>query len=225
MEAKSEFYQFLTETPPLDFPKTPKQKSHLAEIFRQMVRSFGNTLQRIMPEDAPTRHSEFLRYYAESEGSLRTFIRTMLQSREDISEVLQETTLFLWDRFSEFDQSKDFKNWAFGVARMKALALLRDRRRDRHIFDDDLVERLADEAIGMESRHLSHREALSHCLEKLPAHQREMVLAAYTKGTRMDDLAKQRLQTPMSLYKLLQRIRFLLLACVRQQFREVEASS
>jgi hypothetical protein len=50
-----------------------------------------------------------------------------------------------------------------------------------------------------------------------------MVLAAYTKGTRMDDLAKQRLQTPMSLYKLLQRIRFLLLACVRQQFREVEA--
>ena len=116
------------------------------------MRSFGNTLQRIMPDDAPTRHSEFLRYYAESEGSLRTFIRTMLQSREDISEVLQETTLFLWDRFSEFDQSKDFKNWAFGVARMKALALLRDRRRDRHIFDDDLVERLADEAIGMESR-------------------------------------------------------------------------
>ena len=178
-----------------------------------------------MPDSAPPRHSEFLRYYAESEGSLRTFIRSMLQSREDISEVLQETTLFLWERFSEFDQSRDFKNWAFGVARMKSLALLRDRRRDRHVYDDDLVERLADEAIAMESRHLSHREALSQCLEKLPAQQREMVLAAYTKGTRMDDLAKQRLQTPMALYKLLQRIRFLLLQCVRQQFKEAEAQS
>ena len=176
-----------------------------------------------MPDPHPPRQSEFLRYYAESEGSLRTFIRSMLQSREDVSVVLQDTTLFLWDKFSEFDQSRDFHHWAFGVARMKALALLRDRRRDRHIFDNDLVTRLADEATVMESRHLCHREALSHCLEKLPAHQREMVLAAYTKGTRMDDLAKQRMQTPMALYKLLQRIRLLLLQCVRQQFKEVEA--
>jgi RNA polymerase sigma-70 factor, ECF subfamily len=176
-----------------------------------------------MPDDKNPRNSEFLRYYAECEGSLRTFIRSMLQSREDVSEVLQETTLLLWDKFSEFDQSRDFKNWAFGVARMKALALLRDRRRDRHIFDDDLVTRLADESIALESRHLCHREAISNCLEKLPAHQREMVLAAYTKGTRMDELAKQRMQTPMALYKLLQRIRLLLLQCVRQQFKGVEA--
>gem|GEM_PF-4861351 len=83
---------------------------NLFKFFRQMANRSGNTLQRMMPDDAPPRHLEFLRYYAESEGSLRTFIRSMLQSREDISEVLQETTLFLWERFSEFDQFKDFKS-------------------------------------------------------------------------------------------------------------------
>jgi len=42
------------------------------------------------------------------------------------------------------------------------------------------------------------------------------VLAAYTKGMRMDELATQRGQTPMSFYKFLHRIRQSLLECVRR---------
>jgi RNA polymerase sigma-70 factor (ECF subfamily) len=84
------------------------------------------------------------------------------------------------------------------------------------VFDDELVGRLADEAVAAEPRHEAQREALERCLQKLPAHQRKLVLAAYTKGTRMDELATQRGQTPMSLYKFLHRIRQSLLECVRR---------
>lgn len=177
-----------------------------------------------MPFSDEASHDEFLRLYAENEAALRTFVRAMLQTREDASEVLQETILVLWRRFGEFDRGGDFKRWAFGIARMKALSLLRDRMRDRHVFDDDLVGRLADEAVAMERRHLSHREALERCLEKLPVTQREIVLAAYVKGTRMDELAVRRGQTPMSLYKLLHRIRQTLLECVNRTLAE-EAQS
>ena len=173
-----------------------------------------------MPAPDVTDPDDFLRLYAESEAALRTFVRTMLQAREDASEVLQETILVLWRRFGEFDRRGDFKSWAFGIARMKALALLRDRRRDRHVFDDDLVSRLADEAVALEKRHLTQREALERCLGKLTESQREIVLAAYTKGTRMDELAAQRGQTPMSLYKLLHRIRQALLECVNRTLAE-----
>ena len=68
----------------------------------------------------------------------------------------------------------------------------------------------------MEQRHDRQREALDSCLQKLPGPQRELALAAYTKGTRMDALAAERGQTAMSLYKLLQRIRQILLECVRR---------
>jgi RNA polymerase sigma-70 factor, ECF subfamily len=44
-------------------------------------------------------------------------------------------------------------------------------------------------------------------LEKLLHDQRLLVLTAYTKGTRMDDLAAQRGETPMALYKKRHRIR------------------
>ena len=170
--------------------------------------------RRAMPGTDEASHDDFLRFYAESEASLRTFVHTILPVREDASEVLQETILVLWRRFAEYDRSRDFKSWAFGIARVKAMSLLRDRRRDRHVFDDELVGRLADEAVLLDQRHASHREALERCLEKLPEGQREFVLAAYAKGARIDKIAARRGQTPMSLYKLLHRIRQALLECV-----------
>jgi RNA polymerase sigma-70 factor (ECF subfamily) len=59
---------------------------------------------------------------------------------------------------------------------------------------------------------------LENCLQKLPEAQRELVLAAYTKGNRMDELANQRAQTPMSLYKILHRTRTKLLECIQRNF-------
>jgi len=167
-------------------------------------------------------HDQFLRLFAAHEPALRTFVRSLLPALADVSEVMQEVAVVLWQKFAEFDATRDFRKWAFGVARYQALAYLRDRTRDRHIFDDELVGRLADEAVAAGPRHEAQREALETCLQKLPAHQRELVLSAYTKGTRMDELAAQRERTAMSLYKLLHRIRQLLLECVRRAIAREE---
>ncbi len=148
----------------------------------------------------------------------RTFVRSLLPSRGDASEVMQEVAVVLWRKFPEFDASRDFRKWAFGVARYEVLAYLRDLVRDRHVFDDALVNRLADAAAAAESRHDTQRDALEACLQKLPPAQRELVLSAYAEGTRIDELAAQRGQTAMSLYKVLHRIRQALIECVRRQF-------
>jgi RNA polymerase sigma-70 factor (ECF subfamily) len=161
-------------------------------------------------------HEQFLRLFAEHEPALRTFVRSLLPSRDDASEVMQEVAVVLWQKFAEFDPTRDFRKWALGVARYEVLAHLRDRGRDRHVFDDALVNRLADEAAAADERHEAQREALETCLRRLPEGQRELVLSAYAKGTRMDELAAQRGQTAMSLYKVLHRIRQALLECVRR---------
>jgi len=165
------------------------------------------------PSIDDAQHTQFLRLFAANEAALHTFVRSMLPSRQEAAEVMQDVAVTLWQKFSSADE---FRPWAFGVARNMALRHLRSQAHDRHVFDDELVNRLADEAATMEQRHLTQREALAGCLQKLPAIQRELALAAYTKGTRMDELAVKRGQTPMSLYKLLQRIRQVLLECVRR---------
>jgi RNA polymerase sigma-70 factor, ECF subfamily len=169
------------------------------------------------PEHPP--HDQFLRLYAEHEVALHTFVRSMLPTREEALEVMQEVIVILWQKFSQVD---DFRPWAFGVARLAALRHLERRKRDRHLFDCELVSQLADESAAMSERHSDQREALERCLQKLPATQRELVINAYTKGTRMDDLATRRGQTPMALYKLLHRIRQALLECVQRTLAQEE---
>ena len=163
-----------------------------------------------------TNHEQFLRLFAEHEPAIRAFARLLLQRREDVSGVMQEVTVTLWQKFDLFDSSQDFRKWAFGITRFKVLAHLRDLSRNRYIFDDELVNRLADEASAQEQRHDAQREALDACLQKLPPPQRELILSAYEKGTRMDELAARRGETAMALYKKLQRLRQMLLECVRR---------
>jgi len=165
------------------------------------------------------RHAQFLRHYAESEVALHTFVRSLVPTRQMASEVMQDVILVLWEKF---DAAADFQGWAFGVAKNIALRHLRRQSRDRHVFDDELVNQLADDAAALVPVHDGHREALEHCLEKLPAAQRELVLSAYTKGTRMDELATRRGQSPMALYKLLHRIRQALLECVERTLAKEE---
>ncbi|MEI7728862.1 MAG: sigma-70 family RNA polymerase sigma factor [Verrucomicrobiota bacterium] len=175
-----------------------------------------------MPDLNDQHHDQFLRLFAEHEPALRTFVRSLLPSRADASEVMQEVAVVLWQKFATFDATRDFRKWAFGVARYEVLAHLRDRGRDRHVFDDALVNRLADDAAAATQSHEAQREALETCLQKLPEPQRKLVLSAYAKGTRMDELAAQRGQTAMSLYKLLHRIRQALLECVRRTIAREE---
>jgi RNA polymerase sigma-70 factor (ECF subfamily) len=171
------------------------------------------------PPSEHDRHAQFLRHYAESEMALHTFVRSLVPTRQMASEVMQDVILVLWEKF---EVAADFQGWAFGVARNVVMRHLRSLSRDRHVFDDELVNQLADDAAALVPVHDGHREALEHCLKKLPAAQRELVLTAYTKGTRMDELATRRGQTPMALYKLLHRIRQALLECVERTLAKEE---
>ena len=177
------------------------------------------TLKTNMP-GSDDNHEQFLRLYAEHEPAIRAFARVLLQRRSDVSGVMQEVTVTLWQKFDSFDPLQDFRKWAFGIVRFKVLAHLRDLSRSRYVFDNELVNRLADEASASQQRHDAQREALDFCLNKMPSPQRDLILAAYEKGTRMDELAARRGETAMSLYKKLQRLRQGLLECVRRAITE-----
>ncbi|HIG28654.1 MAG TPA: hypothetical protein EYQ50_12975 [Verrucomicrobiales bacterium] len=110
-----------------------------------------------MPQPFDTaKHDRFLRLVAEHQAALHNFTRSMLPNRGEASEVLQDVMVVLWQKF---DAAEDFKKWAFGVARLETLKFLQSRARDRHVFDDELANRLADDMVSLEQRHLSQREA------------------------------------------------------------------
>lgn len=162
-------------------------------------------------------HDKFLRHFMEHEEALRLFVRSLLFSQEEAREVMQEVAIVLWRKFDDGLDSLEFRRWAFGVARMEALAFRRDRARDRHIFGDDVAQ-LLEYSLEAETAKLElERTALEKCLEKLPAGQRELVGIAYEPGQKKQDVARKLGMTPMALYKKLHRIRLRLLRCTRRE--------
>ncbi len=166
-----------------------------------------------MTPDERQRHDTFLRFYVGNEEALRGFVRSLVPTREDAREVMQEVAAVLWRKFDDQAAEEDFRRWAFGVARFEALAFFRDRARDRHVFSGETIALLAQEAEDQADPLEAERQALNDCLHQLPDDQRALVEAAYAPGVRIDDLAATMGRTAMSLYKLLHRIRMTLVAC------------
>lgn len=169
-----------------------------------------------MPSLENENHERFLRYFMEHEDSLRIFLRTLLFSRDEVREVMQEVAAVLWRKFDETMDSQAFRRWAFGVARMEALAFRRDRARDRLVFSEDVMELLA-QAVEDHAESLDEeRSALETCLKRLPEKHRNLIQAAYAPGVRIQELAARLGKTSMAVYRALHRIRLTLMECTRR---------
>lgn len=169
------------------------------------------------------RHIRFLRSFTANEQAIRAYVRRMVPTRGDADDVMQETSVVLWEKFDSFRDDGDFRTWAFGVARFEVLAWLRDKGRDRLVLSEEVIARFADEAGDEEPRLERQREALEECLEKVAPDQRQLLMQAYSEEARIQDVAKQSGRTVPGFYQWLHRMRKLLLDCIRRDLAK-EAS-
>ncbi|HBT78273.1 MAG TPA: RNA polymerase subunit sigma [Planctomycetaceae bacterium] len=165
------------------------------------------------------RHDLFLRLLMQNEPRILAFIRSLVPRHEDAADVLQEVAVVLWQKIGQCPLDDGFLPWSLTVARFQAMAFLRDKKRDRLCFDIETLERIAEAALRESDGYEDRRNALKHCLDRLPAQQRLLVLEAYRSDARIDQMARRQHKTPMSLYKTLQRIRELLSSCIRGRLK------
>ncbi len=98
------------------------------------------------PADPPALNSEdeFARLWLRHKSQLFGFIFAIVQRVPDAEDVFQQTSVVLWEKFSTFTPDSDFVAWACSVAKLKALKLLRSRRRDQLSFSEEFLNELAD---------------------------------------------------------------------------------
>jgi len=161
-------------------------------------------------------HNQFLRLYVDNEESLRGFVRSLLPTLEDSREVMQNTAAVLWKKYDQLDDPKNFRRWAFGVARFEVLSYRRDKARDRHIFEEELIIQLAQDSEKIAVDSDREIKALKSCLAKLPPKHSALVREAYDKDLKIKEIAEREGRTPMSVYKVLHRARMALADCVKE---------
>ena len=54
------------------------------------------------------KHDHFLRLYVKHEEALNGFVRTLVPTREDAREVMQEVAVVLWRKFEELGRVHEF---------------------------------------------------------------------------------------------------------------------
>ena len=167
----------------------------------------------------PEQYEAFVQLFARHTPGLRSFVRTMLPNWDDVEEVIQETSLVLWRKFPEFEPDTNFLAWACGIARYEVLKYRRKMARDRLVFDEDLLDLIADDSLQRSARSEQERRSLAHCMDALEPDQRRLVQACYA-GESIKSVAEGLERTPTSVYKALNRTRGWLLDCIENRIDE-----
>jgi RNA polymerase sigma-70 factor (ECF subfamily) len=162
---------------------------------------------------------------ARCQPRLRAFLRCLLVRSSDVDDVLQEVNQLLWQKAADFQPGTDFWAWASQIARFKALNYIRKYSRDRLVFDDKLLNELADLAHERLSQLDHRREALEGCLNELPPPQRQLIDLRYAGGHAIEAIAEIIGRPQASIRQTLYRIRQTLLACIESKLQSEGGAS
>jgi RNA polymerase sigma-70 factor (ECF subfamily) len=161
--------------------------------------------------------AELMRLMVEHQRRLFAYIYALVPNRQDASDILQDTSVVICEKFHEYRTGTDFVAWATRIAFWEVRRARQKYARSKVVFDQEVVDALS-ETVGTMQEELDLRhEALAHCLKRLPDRDREMILLRYEPGACVEEAARRVGRSMDAAYKALARIRKLLMDCVSQR--------
>ncbi len=166
-----------------------------------------------------TSHEEFIKLFTKHQRQVFLFILSQVPNPVDAEEIHQETNVIIWRKFDRFELGTNFVAWACQVANYEVLKYRERQRRDRHLFSDEFIKRVASDALEQADHLEQRRQHLATCLSKLRTRDRELIQQRYAAGESGKSVAELIGRPINSVYQSLSRIRRTLLECVNRQIR------
>jgi len=173
-----------------------------------------------MTENPSTYPDAFARLLTRHQSQLHAFVFALVGDGHTAHDVFQEANRVLWEQARDYDPELPFLPWAFAIARNQVRAARQRRRRDRLDFGEDVEERLAERMIARADRHDDRQVALADCMQRLPAHQRELLERRYSTGESIAEIAATSTRTANVIAVTLYRVRKLLADCIRNALEQ-----
>ncbi len=164
----------------------------------------------------PEKQVELL--FIRHEGAIRAFVRALQPSLSDADDVMQETFLTVSAKAASFEPGTNFVAWACGIARLKVLENLRQRKRATHLSEAAVIA-LAEDAPAPETHH-DREAALSRCLEKLAPRTRDILWRKYSTRQSSEEMSAALGMTSMAVRMALFKARSFLRDCVSSELKK-----
>ncbi|RLT10964.1 MAG: sigma-70 family RNA polymerase sigma factor [Planctomycetota bacterium] len=166
----------------------------------------------------PTPAEQVQMLFVRNEGAIRAFVRALQPALADADDVLQETFLTVSRKAADFEPGTNFVAWACGIARLKVLENLRQKKR-ANVLSEAAINALADESPASDLTGL-REEALSRCLEKLAPKSRELLWRRYSSRQDSDEMADGLGMTSTAVRVALSKARAFLRDCVSFELKK-----
>jgi len=158
---------------------------------------------------------EFARLFIQNQGRVYGYIATLLPNRSDAEEILQRTSLVMWQKWDQFDPKYGFVPWARGIALNEIRNFLRRSERKNVHLSDSLVSVLASD---VEKEPADDRlTALQGCLGKLEDQQKVLLEQCYLESLGAKEIAGTLGVSVDAIYMRIHRIRRVLEQCIEKQ--------
>jgi RNA polymerase sigma-70 factor, ECF subfamily len=132
---------------------------------------------------------ELHRLYAKR---IYAFALNRLHDEPDAESVMVDVLYEVWLRPDRFRGESQFSTWILGIAKYKVLMMMRARQPLTQELDDEIIETVADESLGVFDLVLNaqHRHHIFGCLETLPTAQRESLQMTFYDGLSVIEIAQ-----------------------------------
>jgi RNA polymerase sigma-70 factor (ECF subfamily) len=158
------------------------------------------------------------------QDDLFRYIYSLLPHEEDARDVLQETSVALFRKSSDYDPHKPFLAWAYGFAQVEVMKQRERNQRGKRHLRDELVGVLAREREAQEATLQTRLQALDRCLDDLPVLDRKLICQRYHSGCPVDELVEQLGTSRRTLFRNLDRIRRALFECINRRLHAAGVS-
>jgi RNA polymerase sigma-70 factor, ECF subfamily len=172
------------------------------------------------PSSSP---EDFVELMTQYQGRLYVYILSLIGDPDAANDVLQETNIVLWKESRQYIAGTNFKAWAFRVAHFQCMAQRQRRLRDKVVFSDEVVARLAMESKQLDATYEDRAAQLGRCLEQIQPRSREALRLRYAEGIAVKEMATKMNSTSNAVSQLLFRARQWLVECVKRS-DEVKAA-
>jgi RNA polymerase sigma-70 factor (ECF subfamily) len=160
---------------------------------------------------------QFIRVFLENERRIYAFIVSILPNFNDAEDVLQETSLVLWQKFDQYQSGTDFVAWACRIAQLEVLKFYRRKGRSKLLISQQAMDAVAEKTVDYGAQLEARQNALSTCLQRLSGRDRDLLERRYVKSHSPSQIASQVGRSIHAIYKALTRIHDDLMNCIQRK--------
>lgn len=145
------------------------------------------------------------------------YILMLVANHNNADDIMQETSILMYEKFNMFEKGSDFLAWANTIAKYKTLEFLKKQKKDKLVFNQEIVDLIERDSQDRFKKHEEWLDALRKCVSLLSRLDRQLLHIRYYENVSTPVIANRLGCSFQKVYRNMSRINSSLIRCVRHK--------